>query len=100
MKTNPDIPTHTKIGIRVTVILIIILSVMILKNCVGSFFYGTRTGNKIQQQYYDQGYNDGSNKAQGMKVNEEPKTNNPLLRKTYRKGFRDGWDSQKQTAGN
>ena len=99
MKINPDIPKHTKIGIRVTAIIIIILTVMILKNCSGSFFYGIRTDNEVQQQYYEKGLADGSQKAQGLDVSDKPQTDNPLLRKTYHKGFREGWDSQKRTVG-
>ena len=90
---KPEIPPHTKWGIRVTTIIILLISVMVIKNCVGSFMYGVSTEQEQQKQYYEIGYSHGIQKARGNKNPVEPETDNPLLRKMYRKGFRDGWDS-------
>jgi len=90
---KPEIPPHTKWGIRVTTIIILLISVMVIKNCVGSFMYGVSTNQEQQTQFYKIGYSHGVLKAQGEGKQHEPETDNLLLRKLYRKGFRDGWDS-------
>ena len=93
---KPEIPAHTKWGIRVTTVIILLLTAMIIKNCLGSFIYGVSTEQDQQKQYYEIGYSHGIQKAEGMNNFAEPETDNPLLRKLYRKGFRDGWDSGQQ----
>ena len=101
MKIKPNIPPHTKWGIRVTVIIILLITATIFRNCIGSFKYGVSTQQEQQKTYYDLGYSHGRQKAQGLKQMPEPETDNLLLRKLYRKGFRDGWDSfqaEKKTA--
>ena len=60
---------------------------------MGSFMYGVSTEQELQQQYYELGYSNGVRKAQGLELSPEPDTENLLLRKRYRKGYRDGWDS-------
>ena len=90
---NPEIPPHTKWGIRVTTVIILLIIVMIIKNCVGSFMYGVSTEEKLQNEYYDLGYSHGLQKAKGFEKPVEPETDNLLLKKLYRKGYRDGWDS-------
>ena len=55
--------------------------------------YGVSTEQEQQKQYYEIGYAHGVKKAQGMEKPTEPETENLLLRKLYRKGYRDGWDS-------
>jgi len=94
---KPEIPPHTKWGIRVTTVIILLISVMIIKNCMGSFIYGVSTEQDQQKQYYEIGYSHGIQKAKGNENPVEPKTDNPLLRKMYRKGYRDGWDSFQAT---
>ena len=90
---KPEIPTHTKWGIRGTAVIILLLTVMIIKNCIGSFMYGVSTEQELQKQYYEIGYSHGMQKGQGKKKATEPETENLLLKKLYRKGYRDGWDS-------
>jgi hypothetical protein len=91
------IPQHTKWGIRVTTVIILFLTVLIVKNCVGSFMYGISTEQKLQNQFYELGYSHGKQKAQGMEKQPGPETDNLLLKKLYSKGFRDGWDSGQAT---
>jgi len=93
MKEKPEIPRHTKWGIRVTTVIIVIIIVLIIKNCMGSFMYGVSTEQELQKQYYELGYSHGAGKAQGLERSPEPETENLLLRKLYRKGYREGWDS-------
>ena len=92
-ETKPDIPLHTKWGFRITAIIILLIAGMVVKNCLGSFRYGISTEQAQQKQYYDLGYAHGVQRARGMPKVAEPKTDNLLLRKLYRKGYRDGWDS-------
>lgn len=95
MEEKPEIPLHTKWGIRITAVIIIVITAMIIKNCIGSFMYGVSTEEKQQSEYYELGYSHGANKAQGIESAPEPETENLLLQKLYRKGYRDGWDSVK-----
>jgi len=90
---KPEIPLHTKWGIRVTAVIILLITVMIIKNCMGSFMYGVSTEEQQQKEYYELGYSHGARKAQGLEQAPQPATENLLLRKLYRKGYRDGWDS-------
>ncbi len=69
---KPEIPLHTKWGIRVTAVIILLLTVMIIKNCMGSFMYGVSTEQELQKQYYELGYTHGMQKAQGMEKPTEP----------------------------
>lgn len=90
---NPKLPLHTKWGLRVTAVIILLITVMIIKNCMGSFMYGIATEQELQQKYYELGYSHGMLKGQGQAQIPEPETDNLLLRKLYRKGYREGWDS-------
>ena len=92
-KDIPEIPLHTKWGFRVTVVIVLFLTVVIVKNCTESIRYGVSTEQELQQQFYDLGYLHGSQRAEGMPSTAEPETDNLLLKKMYRKGYRDGWDS-------
>lgn len=96
-KEKPEIPMHTKWGIRISAVIILLITIMIIKNCIGSFMYGVSTEQELQKQYYDLGYSHGVQKAQGLQKEAEPETDNLLLRKLYRKGYRDGWDSVQST---
>ncbi len=93
VKQKPEIPPHTKWGIRVTTVIILLLTVTVIKNCIGSFMYGVSTNQEQQKAYYELGYSHGLRKAQGLDQLPEPETENLLLRKLYRKGYRDGWDN-------
>ena len=93
IKEKPEIPSHTKWGIRISAIILLLITAMIIKNCVGSVMYGVSTEQEQQKQYYDLGYSHGMEKAKGMEQAAEPVTENLLLKKLYRKGYRDGWDS-------
>jgi len=90
---KPEIPQHTKWGIRITAVIILLITITIVRNCIGSFKYGVSTEQAMQQEYYELGYSHGAKKAQGQEKPVEPQTDNLLLRKLYRKGYRDGWDS-------
>lgn len=94
MSKDDKIPLYTSVGIKVTVILLLILGLMILKNLVSSIFYGTVTDDSAIQQYYEMGFTAGKKQARNEAVGEKPQIDNPLLKKAYNRGFREGWDSQ------
>jgi hypothetical protein len=93
IKEKPEIPQHTKWGIRVTAVIILLITIMIIKNCMGAFMYGVSTEQELQKQFYELGYSSGLQKTQGLELSPAPETENLLLRKLYRKGYRDGWDT-------
>lgn len=95
MTEDKKIPLYTKIGARVTAVIIIILSVVILKNCVSSIIYGTSTDKSAIEYYYTLGYEDGTERARSKTTTAFPDIENPLLKKAYQRGFRAGWDSVK-----
>ena len=88
-----DIPRYTKIGIRITALLMLLMIIMMTKNCVDSLQYSSSTDNKTIEYYYRIGYAEGVRNTQGKKDLWEPDLHNPLLKKSYHKGFRDGWDA-------
>jgi hypothetical protein len=90
-KEKNEIPLYTKIGTQVTTLIIIILSFFLIKNCVGSFIYGPKTSQQELDHYYQLGYEKGTGKSE-----KNPQIDNPLLLKTYRKGYRDGRDKADQ----
>ena len=96
MVKDNRIPLYTKIGIRVTIVLMVILAFMLLKNCIGSIHYGTTTSQEEIQRYYDMGYKDGTEQAPEPTVRDEPVLDNPLLKKAYRRGFRAAWDANRR----
>lgn len=98
MTKDDKIPLYTRLGAKATAILMLILALMILKNCVESFFYGATTDSKTVEYYYELGFTAGEKKALEGERNkiEELRHDNLLLKKAYRRGFRDGWDSGRQ----
>lgn len=97
MSDNRPIPLYTKIGGRITIILLLLLSFMLLKNCIGSIRYGTTTSQEEINQYYNKGFLDGSIQDDDEGI-EEVTNENPLLKKAYRRGFRVGWDTRQRGA--
>jgi len=96
MARDNRIPLYTKIGIRVTIVLMVILAFMLLKNCIESIHFGTTTSQDEIQRYYNMGYKDGTERAIEPIDRAEPDLDNPLLKKAYRQGFRAGWDTSQR----
>ncbi len=90
-KEKNEIPLYTKIGTQVTTLIIIILGFFLIKNCVGSFIYGPQTSQQQLAYFYRLGYETGISKNE-----KNRQIDNPLLLKTYRKGYRDGRDKANQ----
>jgi hypothetical protein len=97
MSENRPIPLYTKIGGRITILLLLLLGFMLLRNCVASIYYGTTTNQEEIQRYYERGYAQGNRQTPDEQTPDATAaTDNPLLRKAYRRGFRAGWDALQQ----
>ncbi len=66
-----------------------------LKNCVSAVYYGRKTSNQEIARSYAAGYARGSEDGEYIVDQPEKSINvNPLLRRSYLQGFRDGRDSK------
>lgn len=91
MKKEKGIPFYTKVGWVVAWVTMLIIVAMIVRNCVGSVIYGRITGQETAEQYHDIGVADGL--AGTPAKMSEPVFENPVLRKAYNKGYREGMDA-------
>ena len=94
MHSSP-IPQYTKIGIRITAIIMAVLLFLMLKNCAYSLYYGSATSQEEINQAYDLGFQTGRSQRRTDEGKISAYDNkNMLLKKMYQKGFRDGWDQE------
>jgi len=91
MKQNNNIPLYAKIGLWSCCLLVVVLLSMIIKNCAGSIYYGTSTSKQELEFFYNQGYNDA---VTGKKTDLDFNGKNPLDKKNYIKGYREGLDAR------
>lgn len=92
-----QIPLYTKVGFRATIILLLLIGFMIVRNCAGAVA-SRATDRQQQKELYNQGFAVGEKQGQGEAVNVEKKFANPLLKKVYFKGFRAGWDTKRPSS--
>jgi len=95
-----DIPLYTKVGIRVTAVLMVLIAFFLIRNCSSSVYYGTATGPAAIRQAYDLGEQQGTAQALGNKPSDPYTNRNPILQKAYQKGFRTGWDAARNNLPN
>ncbi len=88
-----EIPGYTRIGIKVTTVIILLLTVFLVRNCARSIFYGTATDSDAISNAYRLGYRAGLAQVYGSGELPPCTLENPLLVKNCQKGFRDGWDA-------
>ena len=89
------LPVHTRLGGFFCRGILIILALFMLKNCVSAVYFGRKTSNQEMARSYAAGYARGS--EDGEYIGDQPEKNtreNPLVRKSYLQGFRDGRDSK------
>ena len=86
------VPVYTKIGWVLAWTTMVIIGVMILRNCATSVKYGSQTEAVTVESFYRQGLADGR-KGNDFSLPAEVK-GNPVLRKSYNKGYREGLDAQ------
>ena len=96
-KAKASVPMYTKVGWVVAWAVMVVILSMILRNCATSIFYGSRTEPQAVDSSYKLGLEDGK-AGQGPHLRGEA-VGNPVLRKAYNKGYRDGIDRSRQQGG-
>ncbi|MDF1577937.1 MAG: hypothetical protein P1P81_05765 [Desulfobulbales bacterium] len=81
---------HTKAVWLAAWIVMLVIMAMILRNCVTSVIYGSKTDNAEVAYYYRQGEITGKAGLRAWPTDLD--LANPVLRKAYSKGYRDGLD--------
>jgi hypothetical protein len=90
------IPFHTRFGLRLLQVLLIVFALLLVKRCVDIYHDNKLTGEQIKIEYFEKGYAGGMKKAQGLPVDPEPQFKNYALKKAYRDGYRQGWDKGRE----
>lgn len=93
-KPQAPVPLYTKIGWGVAWVVMLVILAMILRNCATSVIYGRKTPPQQVELHYKLGLDDGSS-GKGPLVRDEA-VGNPVLRKAYSKGYREGLDLGRQ----
>jgi hypothetical protein len=88
-----SVPLYTKVGWVVVWVVMVVIAAMILRNCATSIIYGVKTGPQAVESYYKSGLRDGR-AGQGPNLRGEG-AENPVLRKAYNKGYREGVDKER-----
>lgn len=96
-KGQAPVPMYTKIGWGIAWMMMLVILAMILRNCATSVIYGRKTDPRQVEVYYTLGVGDGTS-GQGPVVRDEA-VENPVLRKAYTKGYREGLDRGRQAPG-
>lgn len=96
---HAEIPRYTKIGIRVTAALMLLIAAFLIKNCATSIYYGSTTPEQAIETVYNKGIEDGMRQGSGG-ARSTWHSDNPILKKDYQKGFRKGWDAVRQNLEN
>ncbi len=93
MTNGRELPTYTKIGFRITIVLLLVIGAFLLRNCAKAIHYGTTTPEQTVEAMFERGYEDGRRKAAGQEAPPPYEGDNLILKKAYRRGFRAGWDA-------
>jgi hypothetical protein len=91
------IPVHTRLGLRLLQILLVVLALMLVKRCVYLYLDNRMTDQRIQTEYFEKGFANGLNRSRGMVKKPDPQFKNYALEKAYRDGYRQGWDKGRET---
>lgn len=84
------VPLYAKVGWVLAWVVMAVIGTMILHNCATSIIYGRKTEARQVDAFYQEGLHDGR-AGQGPHLRDEG-GDNPILRKAYNKGYRDGVD--------
>nr|MBF0221070.1 hypothetical protein [Desulfobulbaceae bacterium] len=87
------VPLYTKIGWIAAWVVMSVLILMILRNCMTSVKYGSQTEIGTVDSYYQLGLKEGQLGKDFFLPGDV--MNNPVLRKSYTKGYREGMDARK-----
>jgi len=90
------IPFHTRFGLRLLQMLLILCALFLIKRCVNIYHDNKLTGEQIKMEYFEKGFASGIKKAQGLPEDQEPQFKNYALKKAYQDGYRQGWDNGRE----
>ncbi|MDH3777141.1 MAG: hypothetical protein OER59_08790 [Desulfobulbaceae bacterium] len=85
-------PLHTRFGLRLLQVLLIVFCLLLIKRCVTIYHDNKETNDQIKIEFFDKGYVSGMKKAKGLPAEPETQFKNYALKKAYRDGYRQGWD--------
>jgi hypothetical protein len=88
-------PFHTRFGLRLLQVLLIVFALLLLKRCVDIYRDNKLTNEPLKIEFFDKGFANGMRKAKGLPVDQEPEFANYALKKAYRDGYRQGWDQER-----
>jgi len=89
---NKKIPYHTRFGLRLLQVLIIVLAMVLVKQCVTIYNENKTADRQTTGEYFEKGFASGMKKSMGLQEYPEPQFKNYALKKAYREGYRQGWD--------
>lgn len=87
------IPFHRRFGLRLLQVLLIVLCMILVKRCVDIYHENKTTDQQIKIEFFEKGYASGMNKSMGLSEDPKPRFKNYALKKAYRDGYRQGWDT-------
>jgi hypothetical protein len=90
------IPFHTRFGLRLLQLLLIVFALLLIKHCVDIYHDNKLTSEQLKIEFFDKGFASGLKKARGLAEDKEPEFTNYTLKKAYRDGYRQGWDSGRE----
>jgi hypothetical protein len=90
------IPLHTRFGLRLLQVLLIVFALVLIKRCVAIYQGNKLSNEQVKIEYFEKGYTSGMIKAQGLPEEPEPQFKNYALKKAYRDGYRQGWDKNRK----
>jgi len=93
---NKKIPYHTRLGLRLLQVLIIVLAMVLVKRCVIIYHENKTVDQQIKVEYFDKGFASGMKKSMGLQEDPEPQFRNYAVKKAYRDGYRQGWDQGRE----
>ena len=89
-------PLHTRFGLRLLQVLLIVFALVLVRRCVDIYHDNKVSSEQVRVEYFEKGYASGMKKAQGLPETPEPQFKNYALKKTYRDGYRQGWDKGRE----
>jgi len=93
---DKKIPFHRHFGLRLLQILIIVLCIVLVKRCVGLYHENKTTDEQIKIEFFEKGFDSGMKKSMGLSRDPEPQIKKNTLKKAYRDGYRQGWDTGRE----
>ena len=93
---NEKIPFHRRVGLRLLQVLLIVFAFLLIRRCIVIYHDNRFTSEDIKVEYFDKGFASGMKKAQGFAEDQEPVFENYALKKAYRDGYRQGWDTGRE----